>query len=121
MKGWLKNMLFSSNPAVRKRGGLIADRQRAEYEADWQRLYQSPSYTGKKPVAPSRVRVHAQSKPVNQKPKGWRPGMYEGKTIAEVQAEVGKAVKSPKGERTPDSFNWRAIAGHHDRGVNVHY
>ena len=26
---------------------------------------------------------------MNQKPKGWWPGMYEGKTPQEVQAQVG--------------------------------
>jgi hypothetical protein len=54
MKGWLKNMLYSSDPKARKLGKEIAERQRREYEEDWQRLRQSPAYTGKKPAKTAR-------------------------------------------------------------------
>ena len=49
MKGWLRNMLYSSDPQVRKLGKKISERQRRQYDEDWERLRQSPAYTGNKP------------------------------------------------------------------------
>ena len=54
MKGWLKNMLYSSNPEVRKKAKEIAERQARWKREDMERLYQSPAYTGKKPAKTAR-------------------------------------------------------------------
>ncbi len=44
MKGWIVNMIWSSNPEVRKRGKALADKLRSEHQADLERLWESPGW-----------------------------------------------------------------------------
>jgi len=52
-------------------------------------------------------------------PTPWRPGMYEGKTVAQVHAAVGTAVP-PAPTQPCDDMNWRKLSSL-DRHVAARY
>jgi len=53
----------------------------------------------------------------------WKAGCYEGITPSEAHSQTGRNVfKSPRSEvETHADFNWRNVAGKHDRHVAARY